>query len=90
MFSLKKKSGFTPLHIAAHYGNVEIAKFLIMKGADVNFEARQNITPLHVAAKWGKANSVNLLLDNNAKIDAKTRVCLRFVSFCLPKVSHMH
>jgi ankyrin len=49
-----------------------------MKGADVNFEARQNITPLHVAAKWGKANSVNLLLDNNAKIDAKTRVCIIF------------
>lgn len=51
-----------------------------MKGADVNFEARQNITPLHVAAKWGKANSVNLLLDNNAKIDAKTRV--RLLSIC--------
>jgi ankyrin repeat protein len=29
--------GFTPLQIAAHYGNVEIAKFLILKGADFNF-----------------------------------------------------
>lgn len=48
------KSGFTPLHIASHYGNQKIAKLLIQKGADVNYAAKHNITPLHVAAKWGK------------------------------------
>ncbi|CAF0725360.1 unnamed protein product [Brachionus calyciflorus] len=73
MVNCTTKSGFTPLHIAAHYGNAEIAKFLISKGSNVNYEARQSITPLHVATKWGKANSVNLLLDNGAKIDVKTR-----------------
>lgn len=46
------KSGFTPLHIAAHYGNCAIAKILIEKGADVNYRAKHNITPLHVACKY--------------------------------------
>lgn len=45
------KSGFTPLHIAAHYGNCAIAKILIQKGADVNYKAKHNITPLHVACE---------------------------------------
>jgi len=34
------QSGFTPLHIAAHYGNIAVAGLLIEKGADVNFKAR--------------------------------------------------
>lgn len=34
------QSGFTPLHIAAHYGNINVATLLISKGADVNFRAK--------------------------------------------------
>ena len=36
------KSGFTPLHIAAHYGNESIASLLVQKGADVNYLAKVN------------------------------------------------
>jgi len=39
------KSGFTPLHIAAHYGNENIASLLLLKGADVNYLAKVNRTP---------------------------------------------
>ncbi|XP_053392979.1 titin homolog isoform X42 [Mercenaria mercenaria] len=67
------KSGFTPLHIASHYGNVNVGTLLIQRGADVNFKAKNNITPLHVAGRWGKNNMINLLLDNKATIDEKTR-----------------
>ncbi|CAF0977665.1 unnamed protein product, partial [Didymodactylos carnosus] len=67
------KSGFTALHIASHYGNVEVAQLLISRGADVNYAASQNITPLHVASKWGKENIVKLLLEKNAQIDVKTK-----------------
>lgn len=39
---MTSKSGFTPLHIAAHYGNDRIASLLYDKGADVNFAAKVN------------------------------------------------
>lgn len=38
------KSGFTPLHIAAHYGNENIAVLLLDRGADVNFPAKVCLT----------------------------------------------
>jgi len=37
------KSGFTPLHIAAHYGNEAIANLLHQRGADVNFSAKVRV-----------------------------------------------
>ena len=37
------KSGFTPLHIAAHYGNENIAVTLLQRGADVNYSAKVGI-----------------------------------------------
>ncbi|XP_053716388.1 ankyrin-2-like isoform X3 [Synchiropus splendidus] len=67
------KSGFTPLHIAAHYGNVNVATLLLNRGAAVDFSARNGITPLHVASKRGNTNMVRLLLDRGSQIDAKTR-----------------
>jgi len=35
-----KQSGFTPLHIAAHYGNVNVSTLLLNRGAAVDFMAR--------------------------------------------------
>ncbi|XP_020810007.1 ankyrin-3 [Drosophila serrata] len=67
------KSGFTPLHIAAHYGNVDIATLLLDNSADVNYAAKHQISPLHVACKWGKDQVCRLLLSRGAKIDAPTR-----------------
>nr|XP_040037979.1 ankyrin-2b isoform X15 [Gasterosteus aculeatus aculeatus] len=67
------KSGFTPLHIAAHYGNVNVATLLLNRGAAVDFTARNGITPVHVASKRGNTNMVALLLDRGSQIDGKTR-----------------
>ncbi|KAF7207320.1 transcript variant X16 [Nothobranchius furzeri] len=72
-FNALHQSGFTPLHIAAHYGNVNVATLLLNRGAAVDFTARNGITPLHVAAKRGNTNMVRLLLDRGSQIDAKTR-----------------
>lgn len=37
------QSGFTPLHIAAHYGNINVATLLLNRGAAVDFTARVRI-----------------------------------------------
>uniref|UniRef100_A0A670ZR44 Ankyrin 2 n=1 Tax=Pseudonaja textilis TaxID=8673 RepID=A0A670ZR44_PSETE len=73
MVNRTTESGFTPLHIAAHYGNVNVATLLLNRGAVVDFTARNGITPLHVASKRGNTNMVKLLLDRGGQIDAKTR-----------------
>ncbi|XP_076001841.1 uncharacterized protein ank2a [Genypterus blacodes] len=73
MVNRTTESGFTPLHIAAHYGNVNVSTLLLNRGAAVDFTARNGITPLHVASKRGNTNMVSLLSDRGAQIDAKTR-----------------
>ncbi|XP_026170833.1 ankyrin-3-like isoform X8 [Mastacembelus armatus] len=73
MVNRTTESGFTPLHIAAHYGNINVATLLLNRGAAVDFRARNDITPLHVASKRGNSNMVRLLLERGAKIDARTK-----------------
>ncbi|XP_053094443.1 ankyrin-3 isoform X26 [Pangasianodon hypophthalmus] len=73
MVNRTTESGFTPLHIAAHYGNINVATLLLNRGAAVDFRARNDITPLHVASKRGNSNMVKLLLERGARIDAKTK-----------------
>ncbi|XP_062858733.1 ankyrin-3 isoform X5 [Trichomycterus rosablanca] len=73
MVNRTTESGFTPLHIAAHYGNINVATLLLNRGAAVDFRARNDITPLHVASKRGNSNMVRLLLERGARIDAKTK-----------------
>eukprot|EP00064_Thunnus_orientalis_P014646 superscaffoldBa00002573_g14693 len=69
------KTGFTPLHIAAHYENMSVAQLLLNRGANVNFTPKvsNGITPLHIASRRGNVMMVRLLLDRGAQIDAKTK-----------------
>uniref|UniRef100_A0A4W5MHZ4 Ankyrin 2 n=1 Tax=Hucho hucho TaxID=62062 RepID=A0A4W5MHZ4_9TELE len=74
---VQSKSGFTPLHIAAHYGNVNVATLLLNRGAAVDFTARvgtNTITALHMAARAGQVEVVRCLLRNGAMVDARARV----------------
>uniref|UniRef100_A0A4W6C3C4 Ankyrin-1 n=1 Tax=Lates calcarifer TaxID=8187 RepID=A0A4W6C3C4_LATCA len=66
-------TGFTPLHIAAHYENMSVAQLLLNRGANVNFTPKNGITPLHIASRRGNVMMVRLLLDRGAQIDAKTK-----------------
>lgn len=41
----------TPLHVAVEEGKIEMTKFLLANGADVNAANNDGATPLHVAQK---------------------------------------
>lgn len=74
--NITSKSGFTPMHIAAHYDNVDFGRLLLAEGGDrcqINFRAKHQITPVHVACKWGRHNFLRFLLDNGADIYAQTK-----------------
>ncbi|XP_041252805.1 ankyrin-2 isoform X21 [Onychostruthus taczanowskii] len=73
MVNRTTESGFTPLHIAAHYGNVNVATLLLNRGAAVDFTARDGLTPLHCAARSGHDPVVELLLERGAPLLARTK-----------------
>jgi ankyrin repeat protein len=65
--------GRFPLEIAAQTGRMEIVRFLLEKGADVNLN-RDGSTALHMAALYGgKTELVVLLLEKGADMNARTK-----------------
>ena len=68
--------GWTPLHLAAHFGPAKVAERLLARGADVMARSRSNAmananTPLHVAAAGRKAEVARLLVARGADVDAR-------------------
>ena len=61
--------GETPLMLAAINNQIELAKVLIQRGADVN---KPGWTPLHYAATRGHRDMMRLLLEHDAYIDAES------------------
>ena len=61
--------GESALMLAALKGQLDLAKKLIAKGADVN---KTGWTPLHYAASNGHVEVIKLLLENHAYIDAES------------------
>lgn len=69
----------TPLHTAAHLGEIETVTMLLDHGADVNAAGYEGRTPLHTAARTGHAHIVTLLLAHGADstlTDEKGRTAL--------------
>jgi ankyrin repeat protein len=60
-----------PLNAATVSNHTDIAKFLVKKGADVNFAQHGGITPLHATAHNGNVELVQILLAHGADPDAK-------------------
>lgn len=49
------QTGFTPLHIAAHYENLNVAQLLLNRGASVNFTPQVTLGHVrpHCPGAWG-------------------------------------
>jgi ankyrin len=57
----------TPLHHAARFGFVEVARWLLTQGADVNAKAYNDFTPLHLTRH---PEIVKLLIEHKADVKA--------------------
>src|SRR5476651_1880519 len=65
--------GFTPLGLACYFGQSEVARYLVLKGADVNIPSNNgfNVYPIHSAAAGNYTDIVRMLIDSGAKINVK-------------------
>ncbi|KAH7055608.1 ankyrin repeat-containing domain protein [Macrophomina phaseolina] len=62
----------SPLHVAASFGKIEVAKLLISHGADLHAECSNGLTPLHFAIMKGRVQMVTTLLGAGASPKALT------------------
>ncbi|MBC7401401.1 MAG: ankyrin repeat domain-containing protein [Mucilaginibacter sp.] len=65
--------GFTPLGLACYFGQFEAARYLVLKGADVNLPSNNgfNVFPLHSAAAGNYTDIARMLVENGAKVNVK-------------------
>ena len=64
------EEGVSIFDMAITYDNIEIVKYLIKKGVDVNQTRRRSrFTPLMTASSYGRVEVVKILLENNVKQD---------------------
>ena len=65
--------GFTPLGLACYFGQTEVARFLVLKGADVNLPSNNgfHVAPIHSAAAGNYTEIVRLLVNNGADVNVK-------------------
>ncbi|MDM5155210.1 ankyrin repeat domain-containing protein [Bacillus sp. DX1.1] len=65
------EDGWTPLHLAAYFGHIEIASLLLEKGATLHVKEknRNGNTPLQAAVANKKISLVEFLIDRGANIN---------------------
>ena len=69
----RPRSGYTPLHEAAHRGSKGIADVLLKASADVDAKTTDGSTPLHTAVSRKQREVAELLLANRADPNAKNK-----------------
>jgi len=60
---------FTPLNLASYEGKLDIVKYLLEKGADINTKDREGSTPLQNAAARGWLDIAKLLVEKGSNVN---------------------
>ena len=76
-------SGFTPLHIAATAGRVDIIEFLLQRGADIEARTAGGQTPLFQTVPLASAEAFDYLLRKGARLDARDNSGKSILQFAL-------
>ena len=63
--------GFTALGLAAYFGREEVARYLVLKGADVNLSSKNgyHVFPLHSAVAGNHLNISRMLMESGAMVN---------------------
>lgn len=65
LFFQTKKSEF----VSAGYNNLEVARFLLENGAEVNLKDKGGLIPLHNASSFGHLEIAGLLIEYGAEVN---------------------
>ena len=65
----RDKKGESLLFLAAKSGNLDVVKFLVEKGADINFADREGRTALMAASAMGHYHIVRYLVNHKASVN---------------------
>lgn len=63
--------GFTALGLACYFGQFDVARYLVLKGANVNLQSNNgfNVFPIHSAAAGNYTEIARMLIENGAKVN---------------------
>ncbi|WP_207427290.1 ankyrin repeat domain-containing protein [Pedobacter sp. SYSU D00535] len=63
--------GFTPLGLASYFGNEEVARYLLLKGADPNISSQNGfrVFPLHSSVAANYTGITKILLEAGAEVN---------------------
>jgi len=76
------EEGVSVFEMAITYGNLEMVKYMIEQGVDVNITHRRSrFTPLMAATCYGRVEVAKLLIENGAKKDATDSKGISVVDF---------
>lgn len=65
--------GFTALGLACYFGHYDVARYLVLKGADVNLPSNNgfNVFPIHSACAGNYTDIAQMLIENGAEVNVK-------------------